>query len=273
MQLILNEELKNHPKKNKQEEEKAAALGQKLLNRLWLPEKKPNTFWGKVKFALSDGIDLPQTLFNRIIDFRERQGLAYKKEEMQHVMFYATNAFRKGTDILARGCYLFHHNPKEFEKYATTPTDFDNDIRQSTFNEENVFMPAFAIFPSGTMMATGQEIQEEYRAEDRCLPLLSFAPIKYGQHPCLMTSQKTIDQYQGLFSEASLQGFSHDLCRYEPFKKLLYIEQPESRYSALQHKAIVIALNEFNQRLAREPVKICTHKDTPTKTTIHRTKE
>ena len=55
------------------------------------------------------------------------------KEEMQHIMFYATNAFRKGTDILARGCYLFHHNPKAFEKYATSPTDFAEDIHHSSY--------------------------------------------------------------------------------------------------------------------------------------------
>ena len=266
MQFVLDEELKAHPEKNKETEEKAANLGQELLDRLWVPEEKPTDFWGRVKTVLSDGIDLPQKLFDRMVDFRVHQGLAHKKEEMQKVAFYATKAFRKGTELLARGCYLFYHNPKAFGKYATSSTDFQEDVRQSTFDEESVFMPALAIFPSGTAMAAGQAEQEYYRAEDRRLPLLSFTPIRIGIHPSQIKSQDMFNHCQGLFSDISLRGFSSDSSRYEPLKKLLYTEQLESNYPDLQHKAIVVALNEFNQRLEREPVKVCAHKNTKPKT-------
>lgn len=273
MHTVLNEELERHPEKDKEKEERAAALGQELLNDLWLPEEKPATFWGKIKSALSDEMDLPQKLFKRMIDFRVRQGLAYKKEEMQKVAFYATKSFRKGTDLMARACYLFYHNPQAFEKYATTSIDFKEDIQRSSFNEENVFMPALAIFPSGTIMATGQAEQEYDRAEDGRLPLLSFAPIKCGIHPSQIASQVMFNHYQGLFSEPSLYGFSHDSSRYEPLKKLLYEEHPESNYPDLRHKAIVVALNAFNQSLERETVHVCTHKDKPSASNTQKIKE
>ena len=93
MQFVLDEELKTHPEKDKEKEEKIATLGQELLDTLWIPEEKPTTFLGKVKNILSDGIDLPQKLFDRMIDFRVRQGLALEKEEMQKVAFYTTKAF------------------------------------------------------------------------------------------------------------------------------------------------------------------------------------
>ena len=260
MHITLDEELKAHPEKNKEQEEKTAELGQELLEKLWDPEEKPTTFWGKVKNAFSDGINLPEKLFDRIVDFRIQHGLAYKKEEMQRVMFYATKAFRSGTEILERGCYLFHHNPQAFEKYATSATDFSEDIHQSTFDEENVFMPAIGIGPVGIAIAAGQSEYEEERAEDRRLPLCSFAPIKFGYHPALMTSQKEIDKYQGLFGEPSLNGFDTNPYRFEPLKKLLYIEQPQSHYPDTQHKAMVIAINAFNQYLEHEPIKVCVHK-------------
>ena len=258
MQCVLNEVLKNNPEKEK--ELKSAELGQELLDKLWVPEQKPNTFWGKVKFTLSDGINLPEKLFNRIIDFRVRQGLTYKRKEMQRVLFYSTSAFRKGTEILARGCYLFHHNPQAFKKYAISSVDFEKDIQQSSFNEENIFMPAIGMGPVGIFMVGQQSEQEECRAEERQLPLLSFAPIKYGQNPSQMNSQQEIDKYQELFSEPSLRGFSYDPYRYEPLKKLLYSEHSESNYPATQHNAMVIAINAFNQRLEHEAIKICTHK-------------
>lgn len=252
MRLILDEELKAHPEKDQTKEENASVLGQELLENLWKPEEKPQTFWGKVKIALSDGINLPEKLFNRLIDFRTRQGLT-DKEEMQRVMFYATNSFRKGTEILARGCYLFYHHPKAFEKYATSPADFQEDIRQSTCDEEGIFMPAL-----GMRITTVTE--EDECIDDRRLPLLSFAPIKYGKHPCLLANSKEIDKQMGLISDPSLNGFSCDACRYVPLKKLLYVEQPESNYPTTHHRALVIAINEFNRRLEHEPVKICSHR-------------
>ena len=261
MKSILNEELKTHPEKDKDEEGMFSILGQELLEKLWQPDEKPTTFWGKIKVALSDGIDFPQKLFDRMVDFRGVHGFSHKKEEMQRVMFYTTSSFRKGTEILARGCYLFHHNPQAFKKYATSEVDFAEDIRQSTFDEENVFMPALTVWPVGTFMATGETEQEYERAEDRRLPLLSFAPIKYGQHPSLVASSQELDKYTALFSEPSLYGFDTNPYRLEPLKKLLYLEQPESCYPSLQHKAIVIAINAFNRCLDREPVKICTHKE------------
>ena len=77
-----------------------------------------------------------------------------------------------------------------------------------------------------------------------------------------MSSQQEFDKYKDLYSEASLQGFSTDPYRYVPLRKLLYIEQPESNYPETQHKAMVLAVNAFNQRLhsEHEPVKICSHK-------------
>ena len=262
MQLILDEELKVHPEKERVKEEKAAELGQDLLDKLWQPEEKPSTFWGKVKSALSDEVGLPQKLFNRMIDFRVREGLSYKKEEMQRIMFYATKAFCKGTDILAAGCYLFHHNPQAFQKYATSSEDFNEDVRQSTFDEENVFMPAIGISPPvGIAMIAGQSEQEECRAEDRRPPLRSFAPIRFGYHPSQEKFQGLFEHYHNIFSEPSMNGFKTNPYRYEPLKKLLYTEQPESRYPVSQHKAIVVALNEFNRRLEREPVKVCSHKN------------
>ena len=273
MRLVLNEELENHPEKDPIQEEKAAALGQELLNNLWQPEEKPASFWERIKSALSDEIELPQKLFNRIIDFRTQKGLTYKKEEMKKVAFYATKSFCKGTDLLARGCYLFYHNPKAFERYATSSIDFQEDVRQSSFDEENVFMPTLAIFPSDTVIAERQASQEEYHPENRRLPLLSFAPIKCGIHPSQIEFQVMLDHHKGLFSDPSLRPFQYDFCRYEPLKQLLCSEQPESNYPNLQHKAIVVALNEFNRRLEREPVHICAHKGKPSTPNVQHTRE
>ena len=257
MKFVLSEELNAHPEKDKEEEGKASVLGQKLLEVLWKPEEKPRTFWEKMKVALSDDMNLPEKLFNRLADFRVRQGLAHEKEKMERVMFYATSSFRKGTEILARGCYLFYHNPKAFKKYTTSPMDFQEDIRQCSCDEENVFMP---FLETGVPTVSGQSEQEDECSNDRRLPLLSFSPIKYGKHPCLLPNPQEIDKYIGLISDPALQGFLFDSCRYEPLKKLLYVEQPESNYPAAHHKASVIAINEFNWRLEHEPVKICTHK-------------
>ena len=257
MKLVLNEELKNHPEKNKEQEEKAAELGQELLEKLWKPEEKPTTFWGKVKTVLSDGIDLPQKLFDRIIDFRVRHGLAHKKQETQNVMFYATKAFRDGIEMMAAACYLFRHTPKAFEKYATSSVDFNEDIHQSTFDEENAFVPFFG---TGVPLILDQSEQEENRVNDRRLPLRSFAPIKYGIHPCLIDSKREIEKYTQLLSEPSLNGFRTNPYRFEPLKKLLHFEQPESNYPAMHHNALVVAINEFNIRLRHEPVKVCSHK-------------
>ena len=273
MRLVLNEELENHPEKDPTQEEKAATLGQELLNKLWQPEEKPASFWEKIKSALSDEIELPQKLFNQIIDFRTKKELTYQKEEMQKVAFYATKSFCKGTDLLARGCYLFYHNPKAFERYATSSIDFQEDVHQGTFDEENVFMPTLGIFPSDTITAERPTLQEECRSEDRCLPLLSFAPIKCGIHPSQIESQVMFNHHQGLFSEPSLMGFPYDSCRYEPLKKLLYTEQLESNYPDLQHKAIVVALNEFNRRLEREPAHVCVHKKNSSSLNTQHTKE
>ena len=261
MQTILDEELKKTPEKDKEKEQSMAGLGQELLDVLWVPEKETNTLWGKLKDVLSDGINLPQKLFDRIVDFRVDQGLSDKKEEMQKVMFYATMASRKGTDILARACYLFRHNPKAFEKYATTSVDFSEDMRQSAFDEENMFMPTLDILNGASGMATGQFEQAEARAYNRRLPLLSFSPIKYGKHPCIINNPTEISKYEGLFSEISLRGWQYDPARFSPLKNLLYAEHPESNYPAQQHEAIVIAINEFSRHLEREPVKVCTHKN------------
>ena len=195
------------------------------------------------------------------------------KEEMKKVAFYATKSFCKGTDLLARGCYLFYHNPKAFERYATSSIDFQEDVRQSSFDEENVFMPTLAIFPSDTVIAERQASQEEYHPENRRLPLLSFAPIKCGIHPSQIEFQVMLDHHKGLFSDPSLRPFQYDFCRYEPLKQLLCSEQPESNYPNLQHKAIVVALNEFNRRLEREPVHICAHKGKPSTPNVQHTRE
>lgn len=258
MQLVLDEELKIHPEKNKEKEEKAAELGQDLLEKLWIPEEKPNTFLGKVKSVLSDGVNLPQILFNRMIDFRARQGLTQKKEQMQRAMFYTTKAFREGTEIMSAACYLFHHNPHAFERYATNQVDFQEDLRRSTYDEESIFMPFLG---TGVPTIVNQSEQEENYADDRRLPLLSFAPIKYGLHPCLINSSREIEKYKQIFLEPSLYGFKNNPYRFEPLKKLLYFEQPESNYPATHHTALVIAVNEFNKRLECEPVKVCSHKE------------
>ncbi|MBR6231589.1 MAG: hypothetical protein IKQ99_00640 [Alphaproteobacteria bacterium] len=249
MQFVLAEELTAHPEKDKGAEEKASVLGQELLETLWKQERKPDTFWEKVKTALSDDVGLPQTLFNRIVDFQTQQKL--DKKEMNQVMFYATRSFRKGTEILARGCYLFHHNPQAFQKYATSEADFAEDIHQTTVNEENIFMPNLTINP---VDATATEDKT-----DR-LPLHCFAPVKYGFHPSFMTPAKEVEKHKGLFSEPFLDGFDTNPYRFEPLKKLLTGDLPESNYPAQHHIAVVIAVNAFNGYLNREPVKICAHK-------------
>jgi len=254
MQYILDEELKAHPQKDKTQERKAASLAQELLEKLWQPEEKPTTFWQKVKLTLSDGVNLPEQLFKRVVDFRACQRLAHKKEEMQQVMFYAVQAFRKGTEMLARACYLFNHNPLAFAGYATSSVDFEQDLRQSSCEDENVFMPAL-----WTVTSAGQSEIQKNHADDRRLPLHSFAPIKYGQHPCLEDSKYQIRKYQDLFDEFSLLGFKTDPFRYVSLKKLLFGHQPDSNYPSLHHQAIVVALNEFNKCLEREPVRVCSH--------------
>ena len=254
MQCILDEELKTHSKKDRTQEGKAASLAQELLEKLWQPEEKPTTFWQKVKLTLSDGINLPEQLFNRVVDFRACQGLAHKKEEMQKVMFYAVQAFRKGTEMMAGACYLFNHNPLAFEGYATSSADFDKDIHQNTCDEESIFMPV-----QGSAVFTAQVEYKSCRTDDRRLPLFSFAPIKYGRHPCLEDSKYQIRKYQDLFDEFSLLGFKTDPYRYVPLKKLLFGNHPDSNYPSSQHQAIVMALNEFNKCLEREPVQVCPH--------------
>ena len=191
------------------------------------------------------------------MNFRTQRGLAYEKEKTQQVMAYATKAFNKGTEILSAACYLFYHNPQAFKKYAVTSFDYDEDIRRSTFNEENVFMPALGI-PGEMMIVAGQSKQEEDRANSQRLPFLSFAPIKHGYHPCLTESTYEIEEYQKILSEPSLYGFKTNPYRFEPFKKLL--QQPESNYPGIRHQAIVIAINAMNKQLEHEPVKICSHK-------------
>lgn len=260
MQSVLNEKTKNDPTLDRTHEEKVAELGQELLDKLWEKEEKPTTFWGKVKSVLSDGINLPQILFDRMIDFRVRHGLINKKEDMQHIMFYTTKAFNKGTDVLAAGCYLFYHNPQAFQKYATSSADFNDDIEQSTFDEENLPMPLVGIGTVGIAIVAGQAEQEYDRAEDRRLPLCSFAPIKYGFHPSQKEYQGIFKHYEAIFSERSLYGFQTNPYRYEPLKKLLHFEHSESHYPATHHNAMVIAMNEFNKCLQREPVKVCSHK-------------
>ena len=255
MQFVLNEELKAHPEKEGTSEKMAAELAQELLEELWQPEKKPITFLGKVKSLLSDGINLPQVLFDRIIDFKSRHQLTDKKEEMRRVMFYTTKAFNKGTDILAAGCYLFYHNPKAFEKYAISSVDFNEDIRLSSYDKDNDFMPLIAL---GIPMAIDQA--EQNQSEEQRLPLISFAPIRYGFHPSQEKFQGLFEHYNTIFSERSLYGFHTNPSRYEPLNKLLHLEHPESHYPAIQHNAMVIAINEFNKHLAYEPVKVCSHK-------------
>ena len=259
MQFVLDQELKEHPGKNKEKEEKAASLAQELLEKLWLPDEKPTTFWEKVKFVLSDGVNLPEKLFRTVVSFRAHQGLSDKKEEMQRVMFYTTKAFREGTEMLAAGCYLFCYNPLAFERYATSSLDVEEDIRQSRYDEENLFMPELKV---GSAVIDKQSEKKENlpQKKDRRLPLLSFAPIKYGQHPCMMDSKCEVARYKDLFSEFSLQGFRTDPYKYTPLKKLLYVDQPESHYPSLQHKTIALVLNAYNQLLEKEPVCVCTHK-------------
>lgn len=260
MQSVLNEKTKNDPTIDRKHEEKFAELGQELLEKLWEKEANPTTFWGKVKSVLSDGINLPQILFDRMIDFRVRHGLINKKEDMQRVMLYTTKAFNKGTDILAAGCYLFHHNPQAFQKYATSFEDFNDDIRQSTFDVEDLPMPLVGIGTVGIAIVAGQAEQEYDRAEYRRLPLCSFAPIRYGYNPSQEKNKEMLDRYEHIFSEPSMHGFKTNPYRYEPLKKLLHFEQEESNYPAMHHNALVIAVNEFNKRLQCEPVKVCTHK-------------
>ena len=89
----------------------------------------------------------------------------------------------------------------------------------------------------------------------------------------MIDSTEEIEKYRELFLEISLHDFSTNPFRYEPLKKLLCIEQPESNYPDKQHRAIVVAIDEFNRRLRREPVKICAHKDGTTKTDIQHIKE
>ena len=96
MQSVLNEKTKNDPTLDRTHEEKVAELGQELLEKLWEKEANPTTFWGKVKSVLSDGINLPQILFDRMIDFRIQHKLSDKKEDMQRVMLYTTKAFNNG---------------------------------------------------------------------------------------------------------------------------------------------------------------------------------
>ena len=260
MQSILDERTKNDPTLDRTQEEKFAELGQGLLEKLWVQEEKPTTFWGKVKSVLSDGINLPQILFDRMIDFRVRHGLINKKEDMQHIMLYTTKAFNKGTDILAAGCYLFHHNPRAFQKYATSSTDFNEDIEQSSFDENNVNAGALGIPTIGIPIVANQTEEELYRSDLRRLPLSSFAPIKYGFHPSQKEYQGVFKHYEAIFSERVLYGFKTNPYKYEPLKKLLHFEHPESCYPATHHNAMVIAMNEFNKQLQQEPVKVCSHK-------------
>ena len=263
MQSVLNEKTKNDPTLDRTHEEKVAELGQELLEKLWEKEANPTTFWGKVKSVLSDGINLPQILFDRMIDFRIQHKLSDKKEDMQRVMLYTTKAFNKGTDILAAGCYLFYHNPQAFQKYATSSADFNDDVEQSTFDENNVNTGALGIPAIGIPLVARQTEEELYRSNMRRLPLYSFAPIKYGFHPSQKKSQGLFEHYNTIFSERSLYGFQTNPYRYEPLQQLLHFEHPESRYPATHHNAIVIAANEFNKCLQREPVKVCSHKGCP----------
>ncbi|MGN0919936.1 MAG: hypothetical protein ACI4OR_04200 [Alphaproteobacteria bacterium] len=258
MQSVLERELKTHPEKEKSEEEKAAALAQELLERLWTPEQKPLTFWKRMKSSFSENDTLPQKLFRRILEFREQKGLVSHKKEMQQVMFYAVRAFREGTEMMAAGCYLFNHNPLAFEKYATSAMDFEQDIQQRTSEEEKNFMPQLE-----TAICAKRSPYKGNAADDQCLPLFSFTPIKNGLHPCLMESKWEINKYKELFHEFSLQGFKTDPYRYTPLKKLFLGAQSACAYPAFWHKSIVDSLNEFNKHLAMEPVRICAHKKAP----------
>ena len=264
IQSIFDEVLKNHPEKDKAKEEKMAQLAQELLKKLWEPLPICKNFWQRF---FTQHSSLPQTIFDRIASFRENQKFTETKEEIWRIMFYTSRAFYQGTEMLARACYLFYHSPLAFRKYSTTEIDFDKDIYRSIHNK--IF-----ISPSNVdTVPPFQSEQEKQKIENRRLPLLSFAPIKLGIHPCLIDSTEEIEKYKELFSETFLRNFSTNPVRYEPLKKLLCIEQPESNYPDKQHRAIVVAIDEFNRRLRREPVKICVHMDGTTKTDIQRIKE
>jgi hypothetical protein len=61
-----------------------------------------------------------------------------------------------------------------------------------------------------------------------------------------------------MLSDSALLGFrdKNNPNRYEPLKKLLYYEQPTSRYPATQHLAIVTAINAFHEQLSQERQRI-----------------
>ena len=264
MHYILEDELKAHPeehpilssimpsKSSTKKEERAAELGQELLETLWkTSSKKPDTFFSKLKYELNGGaaLDLPLQMFNKIISFRESHGLA--KEEMQKAISYLGHAFNEGNEMLYAACWLFHHKPEVFRKYATNLDDFRHDVREGNFKEENVPYPLLVI-PPGMFIVANAEIAERKDAEHRRLPLRSFGPIKCGYHPSLSNSFREIQSYRQMLQEPAWVSLQENRYRAVYFNKLLYFQYPESNYPDYRHKSLIVAVNEFNKRLKNE---------------------
>ena len=264
MHFVLEDELKAHPEKHPilgtlmpskssvQKEKRAAELGQELLETLWhTPNKKPKTFWGKVTFALSDGVDLdlPLKMFNQITAFRKDHNLS--KEEMKKVMSYLGRAFNEGTEMLYAACWLFHYKPQIFKKYATNSDDFKYDVREGSFKEENVPYPLLAM-PLGIWWVANGEIAEKKDAEHRRLPLRSFGPIKCGYHPSLSNSFREIQSYRQMLQEPAWTALPRNSYRNIQFNKILYYLYPQSNYPSNRHQSVIIAAKEFIKRLNNE---------------------
>ena len=265
MHFILEDELKAHPEKHPilgslmpskssvQKEKKSAELGQELLETLWhTPNKKPNTFFGKVAFALDGNVDvdLPLKMFNQITTFRKAHNLS--KEDMQRVMFYLGRTFDEGTEMLYAACWLFYHKPGVFRKYATNQDDFKQDVHEGNFKEENVPYPLLGIGPLGIWWVGNAVEAERNNAEHRRLPLRSFGPIKCGYHPSLSNSFREIQSYRQMLQEPDWKSIQGNRYRSIYFNRLLQFRYSEDHYPDYRHKSLIAAANEFNKRLRNE---------------------